>query len=91
MPTTRLLLSDYHKMSDAERTNRVRELVDVGRGPLNGELADLTAAITSLELRHQMSTKTMRSRVESSAIDHTPDICRWQILAEVRDRVCRAQ
>ena len=91
MPTTRLLLSDYRRMSDPERKDRLRILADVGKGPLNGELADLDTALTSLELRHQMSTETMRKRAESGDIDHTPDICHWQILAEVRDRVCRAQ
>ena len=91
MATTRLRLSEYSRLSESDQKERVRALAEVGHGALDGELADLESAITSLELRHQMSTATMLRRVQSNAIDLTPDICHWQILAEIRDRVARVQ
>ena len=91
MSITRFRLSEYAKLSESERAERVQMLEEAGKGPLNGEMAHIDSEITALELRHQMSTATMLNRLAASTIDHTPDICRWQMLAEIRNRVARIQ
>ena len=67
---------------------RVRQLIQ-NRRPLNGELLKIDATIRDYETRYEMSSTVMLQRMQQSKLEDTADICRWQMLVEMRDRVAR--
>ncbi len=87
MPTSKIILSEFFRLSDAEKQRRIGELEDAVRRPMNSDLERIDAEIAVLELRYQMSSDTMLRRLRENEIDDTPDICRWHTLVEIRDRV----
>ncbi len=91
MPTRKIILSEFYRLSDTEKQRRIEELEDAVRQPMDGDLERIHAEIAVLELRYQMSSDTMLRRLRDNEIDDTPDICRWHTLVEIRDRVIQAK
>jgi hypothetical protein len=91
VPWSKIILSEFVRLSDAEKQRRIQELEDAVRQPINRDLEHIDAEIAVLELRYQMSSDTMLRRLRDNKIDDTPDICRWHTLVEIRDRVVQAE
>ena len=71
-------------------SERVRQFVQSSQ-PLNGELRQIDESICAFEARYEMSSDEMRRRLKNSRLEHTEDICRWEMLLELRERVARAR
>ena len=61
------------------------------RHSLNGESREIEDSIAAYETRYEMSSDEMRRRLKESKLEHTADICRWQMLLEMRNRVAKAE
>jgi hypothetical protein len=90
MTRNTLRLAELRGLSPAEASGRVKRFLQSSQ-PLNGEVQELEAEINAYETRYEMSSTVMRQRVRESRIEHTADICRWQMLLEMRDRVSKAR
>jgi hypothetical protein len=48
MPTSKIILSEFSRLSDAEKQRRIQELEDAVRQPMNGNLERIEAEIADL-------------------------------------------
>jgi hypothetical protein len=83
-----LRLAELRGLSPEDASERVKRFLQDSR-PLDGEVQELEAEINAYETRYEMSSALMSQRLRESRLEHTADICRWQMLLEVRDRVSR--
>jgi hypothetical protein len=89
MSRNSLELADLRGLSPEATAARVRRFVRNSR-PLNGELREIDAAINAYETRYEMSSSIMCQRLRDTGLEHTADVCRWQMLLEMRDRVSKS-
>lgn len=86
MTRNSLNLADLSGLPSETVSARVQQFVQ-NRHPINGELLKIEAAIRDYETRYEMSSAVMLQRIEQAQLEDTADICRWQMLIEMRDRV----
>ena len=84
-----LRLAELRGLSSDAASARVRILQNPQS--LNGESREIADSIAAYETRYEMSSDEMRRRLKDLKLEHTADICRWQMLLEMRDRVAKVQ
>ena len=82
-------LADLASMTEREADSVCEELARSVGAPRNGELLVLNAQIGTLEMRYEMSSDEMRSRLENGLLSETADIARWLYLLDARDNRVR--
>lgn len=88
---TTYLDSDLRKMSDAERDAAALKLVQSSRRMPNGEVHELNQQLAAFEEVHRMTTAQMRERVRAGVFQETDVVCRWLMLADLRDALLQMQ
>jgi hypothetical protein len=83
-----LRFAELHGLSSEEASGRVRQFLQ-DQHSLNGEGREIEESILAYETRYEMSSTVMRQRLKEAKLEHTADICRWEMLLEMRDRVAR--
>lgn len=79
--------SELRKATGETRARLERELVEAARRPVNGEVAALDAHLCSFEEVFGFSTEEMRTRSRNGSLRETAEVCRWSMLANLRDRL----
>lgn len=70
----------------AKDSDRVlAELVHAAKSSRNGQRAILDARIKEFEMKHEMSSATMRRRLREGTLKETADIARWLMIIAARE------
>ncbi|HQU43070.1 MAG TPA: hypothetical protein PK867_09665 [Pirellulales bacterium] len=85
-----LLLSELRALSAEQRAARIAEFAGDSNAPLNGELTELSSRISDFERRYEMSSETMRSKLDRGELKETAEIGRWSMLVDLRNDLERA-
>ena len=78
-------LSDLATMPVVDSNRVLGELVRSAKSHRNGQSAVLDARISDYELRYEMSSAVMRSRLKDGTLRETADIARWLMTLAARD------
>ncbi len=84
-----LRLSELRGLTFGAASERVRQFVQDSRSLNGDESREINDSIAAYETRYEMSSDEMRLRLKESKLEHTADICRWEMLLEMRDRVAK--
>ncbi|HET6879135.1 MAG TPA: hypothetical protein VFI31_03205 [Pirellulales bacterium] len=90
MAVRSLTLSELRALSPAEKAARIAEFTGQTNLPLNGELTELSSRIADFERRYEMSSETMRSKLQRGELKETADTGRWSMLIDLRTDLERA-
>lgn len=80
-------LSSLAGLTESERQERLRALVEGSKRPPNGELASLEAELRGYESRFGIDSETMRQEVSQGTRSESWEVCRWLMLLAERDRI----
>lgn len=82
-----LRLADLEKLSSEKRQDRLRQLAQASRRPVNGEVKALDAEIRAYEQRFGMDSETLKQRLSEGTVEETDDVCMWLMRLKLRDRL----
>lgn len=86
----KLKLSDYAKMSQAEKDTALRKLVEAAQQPATEEtIAEWMERIAVYEKQYEMTSDEMREKLKSGEIVETFEICKWLMDLKVLRRLTR--
>ena len=80
-------LSEFRRMNEAEKNAALRELAIGSHSGANGELTLIDARIRAFELRYELTSDQMRSRVAEGLLHETSEIASWLIALEIQGRL----
>ncbi len=80
-------LSEFRRLNEAEKNAALRELAICSQGGTNGDLTLVDARIRALEVRYELTSDQMRSRVAEGLLHESSEIASWLIALEIQGRL----
>ena len=75
------------ELGDDALAARVAEMAAVARGPANGELSQIEAAIRAFEKKRGLHSEEMQRRLAAGTLAEDWDICEWLVMLGIRGRL----
>jgi len=88
--TTSVHLADLRRLSDEERSEKLKAVARATRNPPNREVRQINLEIRTHEDRFGFSSDELRRRLAAGEQRETDDVCRWLMLLALRERVEKA-
>jgi hypothetical protein len=79
--------AQLRSMPATEREGAIRRMEAATRAPVNGEIKELDAQLGEFERVHGFSTAEMHQRLRNGSLRETESVCRWSMLADLRNRL----
>lgn len=78
-----MLLRELARLPKSKKEAAVTQIVQRSRGPANGQLEGVRAAIGELERKHGMSTEQMIAGVKAGMVPDDFEFVEWLMLARL--------
>lgn len=77
--------SELRGLPEGQLSQRLNDMVQATRQPLNGEIKELNERIARFEHRFGLTSDALRRALAEGSLKETWEICEWLGLASLRD------